>query len=135
MVRSFWITCLLLFVGVVVAAIGAAMLVSPATFHASSGIILGDDISLLNEMRATGGGLLGAGLFMIAGAVFDTLRSTALILAGLLNLSFGLGRVFAMSIDGLPSPILLGATGFEIVIGVVCIAILWAGRQSLPKFA
>ncbi len=135
MTKYSWITCLLLFVGVVVTAIGAAMLASPATFHASSGIVLGDNVSLLNEMRAMGGGLLGAGLFMLAGAVFDHLRFTALVLAGLLNLSFGLGRVFALSVDGLPSAILLGATGFEIVVGLVCVAALWAHRRPIAQFA
>ena len=135
MTRSFWITSLLLFVGVVVTAIGAAMLISPVTFHASSGIVLGDNVSLLNEMRATGGGLVGAGLLVLAGAVFDVLRFTALVLAGLLNMSYGLARLVSFTVDGLPSDILVAATGFEIVVGLLCLTALLAGRQRTAKLA
>ena len=135
MSHHFWITNLLLFVGVVVTAIGAAMVASPAAFHASSGIVLGNDISLLNEMRATGGGLLGAGLFVLAGAVFTPLRFTALVLAGLLNMSYGLARLMSFSVDGVPANTLVAATGFELVMGLLCLSALWVGRQGAARLA
>ncbi len=126
---TFWIQLLLFVSGTVVAGIGTAMLFTPIAFHASSGIVLGDNVSLMNEMRAMGAGLLGAGLFVVAGAFVSRLRFTAIVLTGLLNLSYGLGRLVSMNVDGVPHNILVSAMGVEIIIGGLCLAALIFGGK------
>lgn len=134
MQQRHWISILLFVSGVIVAGIGAAMVFAPIAFHASSGILLGDNVSLMNEMRAMGGGLLGGGLFVIAGAFIERLRFTAVVMIGLLNLSYGLARVLSIGLDGMPANTLVTAAGFEIVIGLLCLGILAFGRmRSAPN--
>ncbi len=129
MKNQFWIQALLVVSGALVGGIGVAMLLTPISFHASSGIALGDNVSLMNEMRAMGGGLIGAGAIAIAGGFVARLRFTAILLVGVLNLSYGGARLVSMSLDGLPAPTLLTATGLELVIGLVCLAALVMGGR------
>ena len=82
-----------------------------------------------------GGGLLGAGLFVIAGAGIGKLRFTAIVLTGVLNLSYGLGRLVSMTLDGVPHNILVSAMGGEFVIGMLCLAVLAFGRTRDVAYA
>ena len=135
MKNQLWISVLLFVSGAVAAGIGAAMLFTPVDFHATSGIVLGDNISLLNEMRAMGGGLIGAGLLAIAGAFVSRLRFAALMIAGILNLSYGLARLVSINIDGIPSTTLVTATGVELAVALMCLAALaFVPPQSSKSF-
>ncbi|WP_101069219.1 DUF4345 domain-containing protein [Roseovarius salinarum] len=53
--------------GLTAPTIGALILSAPHAFYASYGITLGEDASLLSELRATGAGLAGFGLLMLLG--------------------------------------------------------------------
>jgi uncharacterized membrane protein HdeD (DUF308 family) len=112
---------LLIISGLIASAIGATILVSPEGFYAGYGVELGDNLSLLNEIRASGGALLVSGLLIISGAFVDKLRFTATVVSTLLYLSYGLSRVMSMVVDGMPVEGLLQAAVLEIVIGLVCI--------------
>ena len=89
--------------GLVATGIGAAILFTPAAFYALNGIRLGNDISLLNEIRAPGGALLAIGLLIMSGAFVTRLTFTATLLAALLYLAYGLSRILSMAIDGMPA--------------------------------
>lgn len=115
---------LLVISGLIAAVIGALILFSPVTFYASYDIVLGDNMSLLNEIRAPGGALFASGMLIIAGAFFEKLTYTSIVVSALLYLSYGLSRVVSILIDGMPVDGLVQATVLEIVIGFVCLFIL-----------
>ncbi len=120
----------LLFVtGLIGIGIGGAILVVPADFHATSGIVVGSNENLLSEMRAAGGALLACALIVLAGAFFSRLTFTALLLSTVLFLSYGASRLVSMVIDGLPSSNLMAVTVFELGVGLVC-ALALATRKS-----
>lgn len=117
--------------GLIAAVIGGAILFIPVAFHATSGIVLGGDISLLNEVRAPGGALMVSGILIMLGAFVIRLTFTSTVVSGLLYLSYGLSRLVSMSIDGMPADELVQAAVIEIVIGLVCVFALVKYRESL----
>lgn len=106
--------------GLIGVGIGSAILFFPVAFHATSGITIGNDISLLNEIRAPGGVLLAIGILIILGAVYEKLTFTATIVATFVYLSYGLSRIVSIMLDGFPSSALIQVMVFEIVVGLLC---------------
>jgi hypothetical protein len=100
--------------------IGVEILFSPISFYATSGIDLGGNVSLLNEIRASGGALLLSSVLIIIGAFVPRLTFTSIMLATLLYLSYGLSRILSMVIDGRPVEILMYVAVLEIAIGLAC---------------
>ncbi len=112
--------------------IGAAILAVPIAFHASNGIALGDNTSLLSEIRAPGGALLTMGLIMLAGLLRPRLAGYSLGVGAAVFLSYGLSRWFAIALDGWPEPGLVAAAVIELVIGASCVFGL-LGRRPAPR--
>lgn len=110
--------------------VGVEILFMPVSFYATSGIDLGTNVSLLNEIRAPGGALLGSGVLIILGAFWVKLSFTSVVLSTLLYLSYGLSRILSMTIDGAPAEILVYVTISEIVIGLVCAFALVKYREN-----
>ena len=119
--------------GLIAASIGAAVLAVPAAFYASNGIELGSNVSLLNEIRASGGALSAAGILIMSGSFVASLTFTAVVVASLLYLSYGLSRILSFTIDGMPSEGLVQAAALEMVIGVVCVWAFAKYRESLTE--
>ncbi len=109
----------LLITGFIAAAIGAGLLCIPVEFEASADVILSNDVNLLSELRATGGGLLASGILIMLGAFIRRLAFTSVIISTVLYLAYGAGRIVGMIADGIPSEGLIQATALEIGIGVV----------------
>ena len=107
--------------GLVAAGIGASILFSPAAFYATYDIVLGNDVNLLNEIRAPGAALLAIGILIMSGAFVEKLTFTSIVVSTLVYLSYGLSRVMSIAIDGMPVEGLVQAAALEIIIGVVSI--------------
>ena len=117
--------------GLLAAAIGAALVFTPAQFHASNGINIGPDASLRSEMRAPGGVLLATGLLMLLGALRRTHASLASGAGAVVFLAYGGARLVGMACDGMPGPGLVAATAVELLLGTAfAIARLRAGRGT-----
>jgi hypothetical protein len=115
--------------GLIAISIGGMVLVQPAAFYATSGIDLAGNVSLLNEIRASGGALLAAGILILSGAFVASLTFTAVVVASLLYLSYGLSRILSFTIDGMPSESLVQAAALEVVIGVLCVYVFVRYRE------
>jgi hypothetical protein len=115
--------------GLIAISIGGMVLVQPAAFYATNGIGLAGNVSLLNEIRASGGALLAAGILILSGAFVASLTFTAVVVASLLYLSYGLSRILSFTIDGMPSESLVQAAALEVVIGVLCVYVFVRYRE------
>ena len=118
----------LLIAGLIVSSLGAWILIAPVEFHASYGTQLGDNPSLLSEIRAPGGALFAMGMFMLFGVFRRALAEPAALIAILTYLAYGGSRLFSLQQDGIPASGLLAATGIELVIGIACV---WALMRDL----
>jgi len=121
---------ILIISGLIASGIGAAILFAPVEFYATYGIVLGDNFSLLNEIRASGGALFASGVLITSGAFVDKLAFTAVVVSTLLYLSYGLSRVLSIMVDGMPADELVQATVIEIVTGLTCVFALVKYRKK-----
>ena len=116
--------------GLLLLVIGGTILLIPHTFYASDGIILGNDPSLLSEIRAPGGLLAGSAVLILIGTFRHELRSLALTLTILVYGSFGLSRLLSLALDGMPSNNLMTATVIELVVAASSLILLWHQAHS-----
>ena len=114
----------LAFSGLIAIGIGSGLLFAPVEFEASAGIILGEDINLLSEMRASGGAILATGILIILGVLIPKLAYLSVVLSSLMYLSYGASRIFGMMVDGMPNNSIVAATTAEIIIGLISILVL-----------
>lgn len=117
----------LLLSGLIVAGIGFAILIFPAQFYATNGIDLGGDPSLFNEVRASGGALVGVGGLILAGLCSPKLVSFSLSVSTVMYGAYGMSRLLSMVIDGLPHPGIIGATAVELIVAAWCLLVLVRG--------
>ncbi|WP_332691356.1 DUF4345 domain-containing protein [Devosia sp.] len=114
----------LIITGIIGAALGTMILFAPVAFYAGYGIEPAGQVNLLNELRSHGLSLLGAGLFIASGAFLPRFGALATVVAAGLYISYGLSRLVAVALDGMPSSSLLLAAGVEIAIGLVGVALM-----------
>lgn len=124
------LTAILIMAGLVAAVIGAEILFMPRVFYTGYGVELGGNLSLLNEMKASGGVLLASGILIMAGAFIIKLRFTATLVSTLIYLSYGLSRVMSIGIDGMPDGGLIQAAFMEIMLGLVSFFALLKYRED-----
>jgi hypothetical protein len=107
--------------GVTALGIGAFILSAPHAFYAGYGITLGDDASLLSELRAPAAGLAGLGILMLAGIVRHAWAPLSIAAALTVFLAFPAGRLVGLVVDGMPSAGILGALIVELAIAALCL--------------
>ncbi len=130
MSRSRLLKPALIVAGLVALIVGAAVLFAPEALHASAGVELAPDPSLMSEIRAPGGALLGAGLLMLLGAFVERLARPGLLVALIVYLGYGGARLVSLALDGAPAPSLLAALAIELAIGLFCLAALRPMRPA-----
>lgn len=121
MESSIYLKILLFTVGLIGFSIGIGLLFFPISFEASAGIYLNEnDFSLLSEIHSSGGTLIVFGIVIVAGAFKSSYTKTSLQTAILLYFAYGFSRLYAIIVDGIPSPTILTAAISEITIGIIC---------------
>lgn len=113
--------------GLTAVGIGGFILVAPHAFFASYGIALGDDASLLSELRAPAAGLLAFGVLMLAGIWRTAIAQVSKAVALTVFIAFPAGRVLGLIVDGWPSTPILAALIFEVAVAALCI-VTFSGR-------
>lgn len=122
--KSKTVKAALLVSGLIAIVIGSAILAIPTPFYATYGIELATNVSLLNEIRASGGALLASGILISSGVFVARLTFTSLLFSSLLYLCYGLSRILSTIVDGLPNEGLVQSAVLEIVIGLACLLAL-----------
>jgi hypothetical protein len=118
--------------GLTALGIGTFILAAPLTFYASYGISLGDDASLLSELRAPGAGLAAFGALMLVGLVRHAFSTVSFVAALTVFLAYPAGRLVGLLVDGIPNGSILGALIIELVIAGLC---LFAFRARFRRIA
>ncbi len=113
--------------------IGASLLFAPGSFHASNGIELGSDASLLSEVRAPGGALLALGILIGIGAFVESFTLASTAIAAAVYLAYGGARLLSIALDGVPATGLLGAMATELLIGAACAVALVRSGPIAPR--
>lgn len=106
--------------GLMLLAIGSAMLFIPEGFFASNGVRLSADPSLMSEIRAPGGLLVASAIIVLLGAFRETHAQAGLLVAAGVFGSYGVARLVGIGMDGLPAASLLAATVIEFVVAALC---------------
>lgn len=109
--------------GLLLVMIGGMVLFNPVEFKLGQGVDLGDDVSILNDVRASGALYLAIGLTLISGIFISRLTYTSTLLAIIGYLSVGIGRVVSIVLDGMPVDGLFKATIAEFVIALIGLVI------------
>jgi hypothetical protein len=118
--------------GLTAVGIGAFILAAPHTFFASYGITVGDDASLLSELRAPAAGLTAFGVLMLMGIWRTAMTPISKATAMTVFLAFPAGRLIGLVIDGLPSGPIIGALVFELVVAVLCV-VAFTRRSEMTR--
>lgn len=119
------LTFVFLFIaGLLLLVIGGTILLAPHAFHAGNGIVLGHDPSLLSEIRAPGGLLVGSAVLILIGVFRPDRRSLAVMLTVLVYGSFGLARLIGLILDGMPAAGIVAATVIELVVAAIGLLML-----------
>jgi len=125
--------------GLTAIGIGGFILAAPQVFFASYGIAVGNDASLLSELRAPAAGLSAFGVLMLVGIWRSAMTRIAKAAALTVFLAFPVGRLIGLGVDGLPSGPIIGALILELLIAALCVvafnsrAALARARQSGPR--
>ncbi len=109
----------LLLAGLLLLAVGGTILLAPQALHAGNGIVLGNEPSLLSEIRAPGGLLVGCAVLILLGVFRPGLRVSAKRLAVLVYGTFGLARLLGLALDGVPATGILAATLIELALAAI----------------
>ena len=120
----------LLISGLTAIFIGGSILASPDAFYTAYGISLAEDVSLTNELRASGGSVVMLGVLTLAGLAFARLALASTLLAAAMYLAYGASRLLSLGLDGQPDAGLVTAMIAELVIGFAGLAALIAARKT-----
>ena len=118
------VTTFLIITGLIGLFVGGGLLLFPSQLQADNGIIL-SGASHFSETRAPGAAIFSAAILAFMSLYFVHWRRTALIIMTLFFLSYGLGRVLSLALDGMPSEGLFYAMIGELIMGVLALVILF----------
>lgn len=107
--------------GLTAVGIGGMITFAPHSFYASYGIVIGEDPSLLSELRAPGAGLATLGIMMLLGIWRSALAQLAVAATLIVFLAFPAGRLIGLALDGMPSVGIVGALVLEVAIAALCV--------------
>lgn len=79
--------------------------------------------------------MLAAGLFILGAIFVRSQTDTALWLAALIYLSYGVSRFASMIVDGVPAAGLVQAASLEFTVGLACAVVLVIRRIPAGKAA
>ncbi len=113
--------------GLILLAVGLPIFFGPLAYQAGMGVTLPADPTLLSDMRAMAGSLIGFGLLLLAGALWRRLGPPAVLAGAILFSSYGLSRLISFVVDGLPSSALIGGAAVELLVGGTLAAIALRG--------
>ena len=117
--------------GLIAFGIGAAIMIAPSDFYALSAVTLPNNVNLLNDMRAFGGGLVAVAVFIGLGLFRSSLTFASLVAAAIIFAGYGFARIWAISVDGFPDATYIWVLGIELFVAAAAASL--ALKMSVPK--
>ena len=121
---------ILILSGLLLTVLGLWRLFDAISFFENSGLVLNNDVGLLNEARATGGVVIGFGLLILFGAFSQKLSYTSTISSIVVFLGFGIARLIGFVLDGTPGEALIQGIKFEFIFGLMGVFALFKYREK-----
>ena len=109
---------------------GGWRLVDPNGFLTFSGLELSDDAGLLSELRGAGGIIMVSGFVVGLGAFQHVWSRTSVVLAAMVFLPLGLGRLVGFALDGSPGAGVIQGMAIELVFGVLALFAFFKYRNG-----
>ena len=109
---------------------GGWRLVDPNGFLTFSGLELSDDAGVLSEMRGAGGIIMVSGFVVSLGVFLNVWSRTSVVLAAMVFLSLGLGRLMGIALDGSPGAGVIQGMAIELVFGVLALYAFFKYRDG-----
>ena len=100
---------------------GGWRLVNPVGFLTFSGLELSYEAGFLSELRGAGGIIMVSGLVVGLGAFLQAWSRTSVLLAVMVFLPLGLGRLVGLILDGSPGAGVIQGMAIELVFGVLAL--------------
>lgn len=125
---------ILIVLGLVLVIFGGWRLVNPIGFYTFSGLTLSDNAGLLSEVRGAGGIIMVSGLVVVMGAFRHAWSRTSVLVAAVVFLSLGLGRLFGIALDGSPGAGVIQGMAIELALGALALfAFFKYGAAEFPS--
>lgn len=122
--KSRTVTVILTVAGLAAILIGGTILFAPFPFFSSTGVELGDNPTLLSDIRGLGALLFFAGILIGLGGFVRALAFTAALTGAIAYLGYVIARVLSLALDGVPHSSILAALAAELVLGLACAFVL-----------
>ncbi|MCJ8278138.1 MAG: DUF4345 domain-containing protein [Bdellovibrionales bacterium] len=117
--------------GVILIAIGTYISLSPAEYLGQFGMGVTDNINFYSDLRSMVGSLLVFGLVAMTGAFRKRFEESATLMSTIVFVAYGIFRITAIAIDGIPGGVILGATAIEIVFALIGLALISSSQKAL----
>ncbi|UTW64782.1 DUF4345 domain-containing protein [bacterium SCSIO 12643] len=125
------VTGFLVLSGIIGLYVGISLVFFPVELQAQSNIII-SNASHFSETRAPGTAILSASLIILIGAFRKNWKSISLLITSLFFLSYSIGRLISLTLDGMPAEGLFYAMIGELFIGVVALILLY--KTETPQY-
>lgn len=109
---------------------GGWRLVNPIGFLTFSGLELSYHAGVLSEVRGAGGIIMISGLVVGLGAFLQAWSRTSVVLAAMVFLPLGLGRLLGFVLDGSPGAGVIQGMAIELVFGVLALYAFFKYRDG-----
>jgi hypothetical protein len=109
---------------------GGWRLLDPFGFYTFSGLKLSDVAGVLSEVRAAGGVIAFSGLVVGLGAFRHAWSPTSVVLAAVVFLSLGVGRLLGIAFDGSPGAGVIQGMTTELVFGGLALFAFFKYREA-----
>jgi len=100
--------------------IGALVVFAPDFLFGLNRIVLDPSAAMMSEIRAPGVLLLLGGALAVGGLLSRAFERSALLVSAGLLLSYGMGRLISLPLDGMPPASLAIAAAVELGLGAWC---------------
>ena len=112
---------ILIILAIILLVFGGWRLVDPIGFLTFSGLELSYEAGFLSELRGAGGIIMVSGLVVGLGAFLQAWSRTSVLLAVMVFLPLGLGRLVGLILDGSPGAGVIQGMAIELVFGVLAL--------------
>lgn len=109
---------------------GGWRLLDPVGFYSFSGLDLADEAGFLSEVRGAGAIILISGLLVGLGIFRQSWAQTSIVLAAVVFLSLGLGRLLGVVLDGSPGADIIQGMVIELILGALALVAFFKFRNG-----